>query len=143
LPIYRCQTASQVSLFVGFLISWISLHTKTTKIGTLNIRNVIKYIIMLYQVTDKLYHIMLYQVTDKRYHIMLYQVTDKLYHIMLYQVTDKCYHIMLYQVTDKRYHIIVSLFVGFLISWISLHTKTTKIGTQRIKVICAISAYHH
>jgi hypothetical protein len=50
--------------------------------------------IMLYQVTDKLYHIMLYQLTD----IMLYQVTDKLYHIMLYQVTDKLYHIMLYQV---------------------------------------------
>jgi hypothetical protein len=34
LPIYRCRTASQVSLFVGFLISWISLPTKTTKIGS-------------------------------------------------------------------------------------------------------------
>ena len=31
--VYRCQTASQVSLFVGFLISWISLPTKTTTIG--------------------------------------------------------------------------------------------------------------
>ena len=34
----------------------------------------------------------------------------------------------------------VSLFVGFLISWISLPTKTTKIGTPRIKVI---SQYEH
>jgi len=38
LPIYRCQTASQVSLFVGFLISWISLPMKTTKIGTPQIK---------------------------------------------------------------------------------------------------------
>jgi hypothetical protein len=55
-------------------------------------------VVVVIQVTDKLYHIMLYQVTDKLYHIMLYQVTDKLYHIMLYQVTDKLYHIMLYRV---------------------------------------------
>ena len=34
MAIYRCQTASQVSLFVRFLISWISLPTKTTKIDT-------------------------------------------------------------------------------------------------------------
>ena len=34
MAIYRCQAASQVPLFVGFLISWISLPTKTTKIGT-------------------------------------------------------------------------------------------------------------
>jgi len=34
MAIYRCQTASQISLFVGFLTSLISLHTKTTKIGT-------------------------------------------------------------------------------------------------------------
>jgi len=32
MSIYPRQTASQSSLFVGFLISWISLHTKTTKI---------------------------------------------------------------------------------------------------------------
>jgi hypothetical protein len=30
MAIYRCQTTSQVSLFVRFLISWINL---TTKIG--------------------------------------------------------------------------------------------------------------
>ena len=34
MAINRCQTASQVSVFVGFLISWISLPTKTTKIVT-------------------------------------------------------------------------------------------------------------
>jgi hypothetical protein len=38
MAIYRCQTASQVSLFIGFLISWISLPTKTTKIGTPQIK---------------------------------------------------------------------------------------------------------
>jgi hypothetical protein len=35
LPIYRCRASSQVSLFVGFLISWISLPTK---IGTPRIK---------------------------------------------------------------------------------------------------------
>jgi hypothetical protein len=39
----RCQTASQVSLFVGFLISWISLPTKTTKIGTPRIKVISQY----------------------------------------------------------------------------------------------------
>jgi len=34
----RCQTTSQVSLFVGFLILWISLRTKTIKIGTPRIK---------------------------------------------------------------------------------------------------------
>ena len=34
MAIYWCQAASHVPLFVGFLISWISLPTKTTKIGT-------------------------------------------------------------------------------------------------------------
>jgi hypothetical protein len=38
MAIYRCQTASQVSLFVGFLISWISLPTKTMQIGTPQIK---------------------------------------------------------------------------------------------------------
>ena len=42
---YRCQTASQVSLFVGFLISWISLPTKTTKIGTPQIKVISQYFI--------------------------------------------------------------------------------------------------
>ena len=37
--LYRCQTDSQVSLFVGFLISWISLPTKigTTRISDFTI----------------------------------------------------------------------------------------------------------
>ena len=43
LPIYRCQTACQVSLFVRFLISWISLPTKTTKIGTPRIKVISQY----------------------------------------------------------------------------------------------------
>ena len=37
---FRCQTASQVSLFVGFLISWISLPTK---IGTPRINVISQY----------------------------------------------------------------------------------------------------
>jgi hypothetical protein len=44
MAIYRCQSASQVSLFVGFLISWISLPTKTTKIGTPRIKVISQYI---------------------------------------------------------------------------------------------------
>ena len=44
MDIYRCQTASQVSLFVGFLISWISLPTKTTKIGTPRIKVISQYL---------------------------------------------------------------------------------------------------
>ena len=43
LPIYRCRVSSQVSLFVGFLISWISLPTKTTKIGTPRIKVISQY----------------------------------------------------------------------------------------------------
>ena len=43
MAIYRCQTASQVALFVGFLKSWITLPTKTTKNGTL--RKKVIYII--------------------------------------------------------------------------------------------------
>jgi hypothetical protein len=39
LPIYQCQTASQV----GFLISWISLPTKTMKIGTSRIKVISQY----------------------------------------------------------------------------------------------------
>jgi hypothetical protein len=64
LPIYRCQTASQVSLFIGFLISWISLPTKTTKIGTPQIKVISQYI---YLSTNKLKknlhdgHILLWQ----------------------------------------------------------------------------------
>jgi len=44
MAIYRCQTASQISLFVGFLISWISLPTKTTQIGTSRIKVISQYI---------------------------------------------------------------------------------------------------
>ena len=44
MAIYRCQTASQVSLLVGFLISWISLPTKT---GTPWIKVISQYIIYL------------------------------------------------------------------------------------------------
>ena len=43
MAIYRCQTASQVSLFVGFLILWISLSTNTTKIGTPRIKVISQY----------------------------------------------------------------------------------------------------
>jgi hypothetical protein len=43
LPIYRCQTAFHVSLFVGFLISWISLPKKSTKIGTPQIKVISQY----------------------------------------------------------------------------------------------------
>jgi hypothetical protein len=42
--LYRCQTDSQVSLFVGFLISWISLPTTTTKIGTPRIKVISQYL---------------------------------------------------------------------------------------------------
>jgi hypothetical protein len=42
MAIYLSQTASQVSLFIGFLISWISLPTKTTKIGTPRIKVISK-----------------------------------------------------------------------------------------------------
>ena len=38
MAIYRCQTVSQVSLFVGFLILWISLPMKTMKIGAPRIK---------------------------------------------------------------------------------------------------------
>jgi len=48
--IYQFQTASQVSLFVGFLISWISLPTKTTKIGTLWTKVISQYISSLTRV---------------------------------------------------------------------------------------------
>ena len=41
---YRCQTASKVSLFVGFLISWISLPMK---IGTPRIKVISQYNIFL------------------------------------------------------------------------------------------------
>ena len=51
LPIYWCQTASQVSLFIGFLLSWISLPTKTTKICTPQIKMISQYI---YLSTNKL-----------------------------------------------------------------------------------------
>ena len=40
LPIYRCRAASQVALFVGFLISWISIPTK---IGTPRIKVISQY----------------------------------------------------------------------------------------------------
>ena len=43
MAIYRCQAASQISLFVVFLISWISLPTKTTKIGTPRIKAISQY----------------------------------------------------------------------------------------------------
>ena len=43
MAIYGCQTASQVSLLVGFLISWISLPTKTTKIGATRIKVISQY----------------------------------------------------------------------------------------------------
>ena len=56
LPIYRCQTASQVSLFVGFLISWISLPTKTTKIGTPR-KKVISQYLVLKSVGSQTYYI--------------------------------------------------------------------------------------
>ena len=49
MAIYRCQTASQVLLFVGFLISWISLPTKTTKIGTPRIKVISQYLKKLAQ----------------------------------------------------------------------------------------------
>jgi hypothetical protein len=39
----RCQTDYQVSLFVGFLISWISLPSKTTKIDTPRIKVISQY----------------------------------------------------------------------------------------------------
>jgi len=42
-----CQTASQVSLLVGFLISWISLPMKTTKIGTPQIKVISQYALVL------------------------------------------------------------------------------------------------
>ena len=44
MAIYRCQTASQVSLSVGFLILWISLPTKTMKIGTPRIKVISQYL---------------------------------------------------------------------------------------------------
>ena len=43
MAIYRWQTASQVSLFVGFLILWISLPMNTTKIGTPQIKVISQY----------------------------------------------------------------------------------------------------
>ena len=42
--IYRCQAASQVSLFAGFLIPWVSLPMKTTKIGTPRIKVIPQYL---------------------------------------------------------------------------------------------------
>jgi hypothetical protein len=47
IAIYRCQTASQVSLFVGFLIPWITLPTKTTTNGTLRIKVILQYCLLL------------------------------------------------------------------------------------------------
>ena len=44
MAIYRCQTASQVSLYVGFLISWVSLPMKTTKFGTPRIKVISQYL---------------------------------------------------------------------------------------------------
>ena len=41
MAIYRCQTASQVALFVEFLILWISLPTK---IGTPRIKVISQYL---------------------------------------------------------------------------------------------------
>ena len=41
LAIYRCQAASQVSLFIGFLIPWVSLPTK---IGTPQIKVIPQYL---------------------------------------------------------------------------------------------------
>jgi hypothetical protein len=43
MAIYKCQTASQVSLYVVFLTSWINLPTKTTKIGTPCIKVISQY----------------------------------------------------------------------------------------------------
>jgi hypothetical protein len=49
LPIYRCQTTSQVSLFVRFLISWINLPMKTMKIGTPRIKVISQYFTSKYK----------------------------------------------------------------------------------------------
>ena len=51
MAIYWCQTATQVSLFVGFLILWANLATKTTKIGTPRIK-VISQCIYIYIYTN-------------------------------------------------------------------------------------------
>ena len=45
MTIYRCHTASQISLFVGFLISWISLPTK---IGTPRMKVISQYALIKY-----------------------------------------------------------------------------------------------
>ena len=54
MSIYHCQTACKVSLFVGFLISSISLPTKTTKIGRQRIT--LEYLwmppSMIYRISD-------------------------------------------------------------------------------------------
>ena len=41
------SNCSQVSLFVGFLISWISLPTKTTEIGIPRIKVISQYIVVV------------------------------------------------------------------------------------------------
>jgi hypothetical protein len=51
LPIYQCQTASQVSLSVGFLILLISLPTKTMKIGTPRIKVISQYLTLKFSVS--------------------------------------------------------------------------------------------
>ena len=48
--LYRCQTASQVSLFIGSLISWISLLPKTTTIGTPRIKVILQYVTKKYTI---------------------------------------------------------------------------------------------
>jgi hypothetical protein len=45
MTIYWCQTASQVSLFIGFLISWICLPAKT---GTPRIKVISQYSLIKY-----------------------------------------------------------------------------------------------
>jgi len=41
------SNCSQVSLFIGFLISWVSLPTKTTKIGIPRIKVISQYIVVV------------------------------------------------------------------------------------------------
>ena len=40
MDIYRCRTASKVSFFIRFLISWIILPTKTTELCTPGIKEI-------------------------------------------------------------------------------------------------------
>ena len=60
LPIYRCQTTSEVSLFVGFLISWINLPMKTTKIGTPRIKGISQYFTSKYKNSLSIYVFKIY-----------------------------------------------------------------------------------